>query len=192
MWQVAIKCFQRVQEKLIQDFYSLPMPLDIQEIKNTGVSMDIYKLLLSKSDLDKCMEIASHFSKVKDHDQWFWLKEVGRCCALQGKDMEGVKEYYLESLEIQESLATRLELLELLLKSRDLDCINSESKIIFSKYPHCVQALELNAQVNGHLYYHKVQSLDPYHGSSRYKLHSEKLKAGKEVCLIYLYKIMEV
>jgi hypothetical protein len=194
MWQVALKCFQRVQEKLIKDFYSLPMPLDIQDIKSTGISMEIYKLVLGKSDLDKSLEIASHFSKVEDPDQWFWLKEVGRCLSLQGKDIGGVKEYYLQSLEIQESLSTRLELLQLLIsqKNQDHACINAEIKILLSKYPNCAQAWDLNAQISGtEDSYLKVLSLDPYHGPSRYHLNSEKLKAGKEVSLIYLFKIME-
>ena len=39
MWQLAIKCFHKINGKLVKDFYSLPMPLDIQEIKSTGLSM---------------------------------------------------------------------------------------------------------------------------------------------------------
>lgn len=139
------------------------------------------------------MEIASHFSKVNDPDQWFWLKEVGHCLALQGKDIEGVKEYYHQSLEIQESLCTRIELIQLLHKSFDQNYINSEIKILISKYPYCIQAWDLNAQVTKTVNsYQKVLLLDPYHGPSRFSLVSEKLKGGKEVCLIYLFKIIEV
>lgn len=141
------------------------------------------------------MEIASHFSKVQDPDQWFWLKEVGRCLALQEKDIEGVKEYYQQSLEIKESLCTRLELIQLLISQKSLDqnYINSEINILLSKYPDCIQAWDLNAQVKRTVEsYQKVLLLDPYHGPSRFSLNSEKLKGGKEVCLIYLFKIIEV
>lgn len=153
--------------------------------------MEIYNILLLKPDLDKCLEIASYCSKIEDVDQWFWLKEVGHCLALKEKDLDGLAEYYMQSLEIHESLLTRLELIMILQKRSDQRCVN-ELKILISKYPNCIQAYELNAQVLGTVdAYRKVINLDPYHGLARFKLTDEKLKSGKEVVFIYMFKIME-
>ena len=148
---------------------------------------------MGNGDLEKCLEMAILFSKITDSDQWFWLKEVGYCLALQGKSLEGVNEYYQHSLEIQESLSTRLDLIQLLI-SRNVDhgCIQTELLKLLSKYPNCIHSCALNAQVKGSVdSYQKVLKLDPYHGPSRFNLKSEKIKAGKEVGLLYLFKIIE-